>query len=509
MLKQNTTQNNQWADKIFEFSKKLSILMTQPLIEVYYGIKKDTINYVFPITWGIAFDAINLLKYDRWLFNYLKVSWLFPKNPILYTIYVVVGATMGFWLWGLMQYARRNMMIERLTQVFQESGLKSAMGKLPKFIFDVPVDEFVRRLRITNAFMPKAKFVEAKAHLESALQVYIDDVLENKSSGTIDILYSHSELEKMVQMKNIKTIGPDMVMIGKSRAKDLYTNLKDTPHFLIGGQTNSGKSTFLRQLITSLYVNNPKYEFSLIDMKEGLEFQIFDKRDRVSVASNIQSVLATIEKIDKLITDRFQVLKNNSCKDIEQYSGLNAEGYKDSKGEACQKIPMNRHVIVIDEAAELFLSGKGQKFEDIQKITRYCIRIAAQGRACGVHLIVATQKPDANAVNSQIKANLMGIVSFPMATLGASMSILGNGRAKELPNIAGRAVWRSGLEQFEVQTPFLSSDAATELLDKVSPIKATVTETVEKEKDSDNPEERDVTPLVQITNAKPKDNLSL
>jgi S-DNA-T family DNA segregation ATPase FtsK/SpoIIIE len=121
----------------------------------------------------------------------------------------------------------------------------------------------------------------------------------------------------------------------------------------------------------------------------------------------------------------------------------------------------------------LFLGGSKNLIADVQSISRNATRISAQGRAVGIHLIIATQKPDTKAVNGQIKANLTGIVSFPMATLGASFSILGNGRAKELPATPGRAIWKSGLEQFEVQTPFLNPDQAVRHLDKVCPQKDT------------------------------------
>jgi S-DNA-T family DNA segregation ATPase FtsK/SpoIIIE len=94
--------------------------------------------------------------------------------------------------------------------------------------------------------------------------------------------------------------------------------------------------------------------------------------------------------------------------------------------------------------------------------------------------VIATQKPDANAVSTQIKANLVGIISFPMATFGASMSILGNGRAKELPAIPGRAIWKNGLDQYEVQTPFLSPDYAKADLDKMAPEKEDLQNEIEK-----------------------------
>lgn len=441
----------------------------QPIVEVFYGIRKDTITYWPLIGWGILFDVLTLSKLDETLFRLAKAFWLYPSSPFTYGMYCFFGVTFGFWVWGLIQTKKRINTINRLTEAFSESGLKSPMGKLPNFIFDRPVDELVRKMRVTNAFMPKAKFEEAKDRIESSLQVYVDEITEHRASGTIDFLYSHYEISKFVELKDLSSIGKNQFYVGQTRARPVFGSLLETPHLLIGGQTGGGKSTFLRQLITSLYCKNKDYKFSLIDMKGGLEFQIFEGRSRFEVMSMASSTKGLFDRLDRILQNRFAFLKLNGCKDIEEFYKKPKEEIKLLKDQKLENVDLSRHVIVIDEAAELFLAGGRNKISDVQDITRIAIRLAAQGRAVGIHLIVATQKPDAKAVSTQIKANLTGIISFPMATLGASFSILGTGRAKELPSIAGRAVWKSGLEQLEVQTPFLSTDETKILLDKISP----------------------------------------
>lgn len=472
--KSNSTQAN--TDAFIKLCKNLIFGIGQPIVEIFYGIKKDTIPYLPILTWGLVFDILTLGHFDQKIFKLLKLGWLYPQNPITYSMYCFFGVTFGFWVWGAIQTRKKTNMIQRLTEVFQETGLKSPMGKLPNFIFDKPVDELVRRLRITNAFMPKAKFEEAKDRLESSLQVYIDEISDSKAGGTVDLLYSHFEISKMVEMTDIKSIGRHRFLIGKTRAKTIYSSLSETPHLLIGGQTGGGKSTFLRQVITTLYCNNPDYNFTLIDMKGGLEFQLFDNRDRIKVISTPNDSSSQFTILDQLLTERFELLKTNQCKDIEEFQQKPKDQLKLPDGLKAESFKLNRNIVVIDEAAELFLASGKVNVSLVQEMTRKVIRLAAQGRAVGIHLIVATQKPDSKAVSSQIKANLTGIISFPMATLGASFSILGNGRAKELPSIPGRAVWKSGLDQFEVQTAFLSPDQTKIELDKSSPPKEEVHE---------------------------------
>lgn len=466
---QKSNSNAEFVDRIVTLAKKLFIGISQPIVEVIYGIKKDTILYWPAITWGIIFDFLLLTRLDEKAFQFLKIGWLYPKGPILYTLYCFVGVTFGFWIWGAIQTRKKTNMIERLTRVFQECGLKSPMGRLPNFISDVPVDEFVRRLRVTNAFLPKEKFLEAQSRLEASLQVYMDEITENRASGTIDLLYSHYEIPKLIELKDWMTKVPHQFLIGKTRATTIYSSLLETPHLLIGGQTGGGKSTFLRQLITSLYCNNSNYDFTLIDMKGGLEFQLFEKRDRISVVSSAKEAQASFSVLNEILNERMVFLKSNECKDIDEFYKKPADQILYPEGLKKETFKLNRQIVVIDEAAELFLASGRGNVSQIQDMTRKVIRIAAQGRAVGIHLVIATQKPDSNALSTQIKANLTGIVSFPMATLGASMSILGNGRAKELPSVAGRAIWRSGLDQFEVQTPYVSPEEVKAELDKVKP----------------------------------------
>lgn len=463
-----TPNSHAWVDRLWSLTKNIAFGISQPVIEVIYGIRKDTILYWPLITWGLIFDALILSGLDQFIFKWLKIYWLYPKNPVTYSMYAFFGATLGFWIWGAIQTKRKVNMIERLSQVFLESGLKSPMGKLPGFIADRPVDELVRKLRVTNAFMPKAKFEEAKERLESSLQVYIDEITENRGGGTIDILYSHYEIAKMVEADNISTIGPNRFFVGQTRAKPIYSSLEETPHLLIGGQTGGGKSTFLRQLVTTFYVNNRSYKFSLIDMKGGLEFQIFEGLPRMTVYATFDDAKSLFDDLDKMLSERMKILKHNNLKDIDAFDSLPIAERKKPNDVSDESMDIQRQIIVIDEAAELFLSNSKSNISEVQELTRRAIRIAAQGRAVGLHMVVATQKPDSKAVNGQIKANLTGIISFPMATLGASFSILGNGRAKELPAIPGRAIWKSGLDQFEVQTPFLNPQETKKYLDKTA-----------------------------------------
>lgn len=121
-------------------------------------------------------------------------------------------------------------------------------------------------------------------------------------------------------------------------------------------------------------------------------------------------------------------------------------------------------IVVIDEAAELFMAGDKAGANNAQRAKRITVKLAAQGRAVGIHLIIATQRPDVKAVDGQIKANLSGIIAFQMPNNHSSLTILDTVRAAHLPKVPGRCVWKTSLELTEVQTPYLSVEETNKLL---------------------------------------------
>ena len=121
---------------------------------------------------------------------------------------------------------------------------------------------------------------------------------------------------------------------------------------------------------------------------------------------------------------------------------------------------------MIDEASEVFMSGAYANASDITKSKSSAAKIGSQGRALGVHIIIATQKPSVKAVDGQIKTHLTGRICFRMSDIASSTTILDSKRAAELPNIKGRAVWRSDSDLREIQAPNLEEDQAKALLEE-------------------------------------------
>ena len=348
--------------------------------------------------------------------------------------------------------------LKLLTNAFKNGGLQSKIGRVPNLISDFSLDPMTRKMRLTNAGFPVASFQAQSKFIESELGIFIDDIKECRERRAVDVIYSHYPMASEVKYAPEMAQRPYEFMVGQTRAHAITASFRETPHLLVAGQTGGGKSTFLRQLIIHLACNHEHCRFLLIDLKGGLEFSMFEGRKNFVVVPHVLAAVAELEKINKMLDERMAFLKANKCKDID--------GYFTKKDKPAKAISLDRQVVVVDEAAEMFLAGHHAKAKEIQSARGILSRIARQGRAVGVHLVVATQRPDSRSLDPQVKANLTGVICFQMMNDASSIAVLGNGRATDLPKIPGRAIWKNGIEMIEVQTPFLSVEEAEQLLGK-------------------------------------------
>jgi S-DNA-T family DNA segregation ATPase FtsK/SpoIIIE len=325
------------------------------------------------------------------------------------------------------------------------------------------MDKHLRKLVVTSVGLPKSEFDKAKAFLSSELQVHIDEIRAHIERGTVDILYAYSAMPEKIPFDPEECVTPLSFKVGETRSGPLYVSLREVPHILAGGYTSSGKSTFLRQALTTLTLNNPGVEFTLIDLKGGLELMVFDGLPGVKVYARPLEAIEALKYVESLLEKRMALLGANRANDLDAFFKV-SESKRVYPKEWTSGRKINRHIVVIDEAAELYMASATLAAKDAQIARRLTSKIAALGRAVGIHLIVATQRPDKNAVDPLIKTNLQGRLCFQMADNASSMTILDSVRAADLPPTKGRAIWRNGLDLIEVQVPWLSRDDMEPLL---------------------------------------------
>lgn len=438
--------------------------MVRPFVEIVNGISKGTIPYFECGLWAALMSLLTIFKIDIWLAKKMHLLFLYPYNhPYIYWTGEIILLLSGFLFWGIREAAKLNRLLSTLTNIFTEAGLKTTLGRIPSFIADRPIDSGVREMVLSMNGIPLTAFKQAREKLETDVFGFIEEMKEHRTKGLIKIKYAEKDIPKLITLDSPYGFKSYNFIVGNTRTGQKRSSLKDTPHLLIAGTSNSGKSTYLKQFISTLYLNNPACEFTLIDLKNGLESIQFHNLPRVHVIIRPAEAVERLARLQGTITKRAQFLVENSCHKIEEFFAL-AQDNKKWTSEFKSDRDLGRHVIIVDEAAELFLAGAELNAEGASKARRIVAQIAAQGRAVGVHVVVSTQRPDVKVIDGTIKTNLQGRLCFHMPDNASSMTILDSVRAADLPDIKGRAIWRDGAEMSEVQVPLLDDDKIEALL---------------------------------------------
>lgn len=203
--------------------------------------------------------------------------------------------------------------------------------------------------------------------------------------------------------------------IGKSlNNEEINLNLLDTPHLLVAGSTGSGKSCILNNIITSLVrkYNQNYFRSILIDIKQ-VEFSQFRniKQLATPIITDTEKAIDILNKMCQIMSNRYNLLSDNNCRNIEEYN-------KQTKDTLCY------YLIVVDELADLFIQAP-----DIEEIL---CRLAQLGRAAGIHLVLATQRPDRETITGRLKVNIPSRLALTVSSVYDSRIILDTTGAEKL-----------------------------------------------------------------------------
>lgn len=236
---------------------------------------------------------------------------------------------------------------------------------------------------------------DKEERIETALNIYILKIIQGKNRKRI-LLYAVSgeqSLPDILHWQNTDLNEKDFkLVLGQSLGGKVTVDLTKVPHILIGGSTGNGKSVFLKSLLMQCIKKNA--EVYIADFKGGVDFTpIWHKK--CTFIMKEQALLDTLTTIIYELKHRKFLLKDCGCANISEFNKRYDNHFK-------------RIIFACDEVAELLDKtglSKDQK-ELISKIEQNLSTIARQGRAFGIHLILATQRPDANILSGQIKNNL-------------------------------------------------------------------------------------------------------
>ncbi len=273
------------------------------------------------------------------------------------------------------------------------AGFVNSVGE-PPMLISLVYDGPIMRYQYSAEGIALKEWEDNKELIENALNIVIGQIKETTDKQHILVTAADGSFhypEKMYWTP-IASNDKDVIVVGRNLYDDVIVSLNTYPHFLIGGSTGSGKTVLLKFLMMQCLRNG--YKVIIADFKGGVDYtSIWHKKcvfvcDKTLVVEKLSELLMILE-------NRKKVLRMTGCVNISEYNQVNDEH-------------LVRIVFACDEVAELLdKTGADKATKEINtQIEGMIATIARQGRAFGIHLILATQRPDANIISGQIKNNI-------------------------------------------------------------------------------------------------------
>jgi S-DNA-T family DNA segregation ATPase FtsK/SpoIIIE len=378
--------------------------------------------------------------------------------------------------------------------VFDSEGLRQMATKVEETLSSFKVQGEVMDVRVgpvvtTLEFLPEkgitvrrvASLADDLAMGLCATSVRIVAPIPGKGVVGIEIPSTHRMtiyLREMLACEEFRNANMALpVVLGKDvEGAPVVADLAKMPHLLVGGTTGAGKSVGVNGMLMSLLFRKTPDELRLllVDPKK-LEFKVYEDIPHLlhPVVVEPKKAAAALAWACREMDSRYELLARWDTRNIEGYNKkvtTELKNWTDEKAERYRPANWPDHeplptpeklpyiVIVIDELADLMLVAKKEVESSIARLTQ-------MARACGIHLIVATQRPSVDVVTGLIKSNLPTRVSFKLRsgtdsrtildTIGAE-SLLGRGDSLYLPNAGDIA---------RVHGPFVSDEECLRVMD--------------------------------------------
>ncbi len=259
-------------------------------------------------------------------------------------------------------------------------------------------------------------------------------------------------IKELLSNENFKkTFHKIPICIGKDISGNIEViDLSKTPHLLVAGTTGSGKSVFINTLLASiLYKFSPKeLRLILIDPKM-LELSVYNDIAHLltPVVTEPKKAIIALKWVCKEMERRYSLMNEENTRSLEGYNQKSVE-----------KLPFI--VVFIDEMADLMMTAG-------KEVEHYVQRLAQMARACGIHLVMATQRPSVDIITGSIKANFPSRISFQVASKYDSRTVLGEIGAEQLLGNGDMLMSKNGSNLIRYQSAFISDDEVNKLIKEI------------------------------------------
>lgn len=418
--------------------KKLNLKTVDPYLALWAWVCLGiTLVYKFPIhQWAIKFTIGGTTWGDF-------LSWLFENLPR--GLQIVGFSLLPIVLVPLFHAFKHLLRVSPYQKKLDVLGMKNAEGKNARVLEVWKIDDNKTDILVHCPGIGKKRFEEKLDDAKTAFGEIVNSVRGHSNLENVVLSLTKKELPSMFKYAEMKSLlkKPYHFLIGQSIKGPLVQNILDLPHMIIAGTSGGGKSNYFNNVLMGLMHSSENIEFRLLDLKLGVETQQFANFPNVQIAQNEIEAVEALEEVNEEMLKRMAFMKEKKIRKIDPH---------------VYKKPII--VVAIDEASVLFQIEKSNKEKKalIEKARDLTQNLAKLSRACGIHLIIATQKVTKETVDTKVQDNTQGRMCFKMSTISSSNTVLGNKLAYELPDTKGRAIWSKGNDFIEVQTPFVSEE---------------------------------------------------
>lgn len=324
--------------------------------------------------------------------------------------------------------------IYAINQVFEPFGIQvtdSIEGaQVIRYLLELPTD-----VKLQDKIRRSKNAIEYT--LKSALN---DESVNYGKSGKYLFVEKKADRFSVVEFRDyiegVPKQGLNLLLGRDINGQNVYTDLRKAPHILVAGTTGSGKSELLHCFIASLIYNrnySPCYIY-IIDPKRA-EFSDYTNRNGIEVITDMSKAVKGLKKAVDCMEYRYGIMSKNKVKDISQLNDPNM-------------IPI---VFIIDEMADLLMQCK--------EAEHYIVRLAQKARACGIHLILGTQRPTRDVITGLIKANVPTRIALSCTTSLESRIIIDRNGAENLVGKGDMLYLGNGaLETLRIQGAYVTPE---------------------------------------------------
>ncbi len=271
-------------------------------------------------------------------------------------------------------------------------------------------------------------------------------------------------LRSMLEMQEFTESGPLTLAIGKSIVgKPVFGDLSKMPHLLVAGATRTGKSVTLQNLLISLLYKNSPYDLKLIILDpKRVEFTAYNNLPHLytPIIKEPKSAIKALNWAIGEMERRYEVLAEHGQVNVDDYNkkvlapALEKARKKSKEGQEVKDLPPKLPYIIIlfDEYNDFMLSYP-------KEITPLITSLTQKGRAAGIHLILATQRPDVKVITGTIKANIPARIALKTTSQIDSRTILDTSGAEDLLGNGDMLYMASDNPRLlRLQAPFVSTE---------------------------------------------------